>query len=128
MSDFLANCNDEDLVIDALTSLEMLRSQGNQCSSVVSEALGHRTELLSLKARAKKVRIRMLYFFRTVKEKDNHGKERVRRQVIFVNVLTKKKRALTPDDWKVALRRKTEIEREEIAPDVVNLPTQPRVS
>lgn len=87
------------------TSLQMLREQGNLCSSNVSEALGHGYGLFALKAKStsKKVRIRMLFFF--------FSKER--RRVIFVDVLEKKKRALEPLDLKRALRRKAEIEASE---------------
>ncbi len=95
LSDFLNNCP-EDVLIDALTSLRMLQEDGNLCSSVVSENLAYEG-LLSLKARAKKLRVRMIYFFAP------------NRRAIFVDVIIKKQRALPPADLKNASRRKKDI-------------------
>jgi hypothetical protein len=75
----------------------------------VSENLGYE-KLLSLKARTKKLRARMLYYFTE------------KRQAVFVDVLIKKKAALTPKDLKTAVKRKKAIEREQEKSSVVALP------
>ena len=87
---------------DLWTSLQLLREYGNRCPSTISEALGHDSRLFSLKAksRSRKVHIRMLYFFFSA----------TRKQIIFVDVIEKKKRALEPADLKIALKRKAEVE------------------
>ena len=108
LSDFLNGC-DEDLLIEVLTSLRMLQEDGNQCASTVSENLGYE-KLLSLKARFQKLRIRMIYYFTE------------NRQVVFVDVIVKKQRALAPQDLKTATRRKKAIEREQEKSNIVALP------
>ncbi len=95
--------------IEALTSLRMLQENGIHCPSTVSENLGYE-KLLSLKARAKKLRVRMLYYFTE------------NRQVVFVDVLIKKQPALTPRDLKTAVKRKRAIELEQEKSSVVALP------
>ena len=87
---------------DLCTSLQLLREYGNRCPSTISEALGRDSRLFSLKAksRSRKVHIRMIYFFFSA----------ARKEVIFVDVIEKKKRALEPADLKTALRRKSSIE------------------
>jgi hypothetical protein len=87
---------------DLWTSLQLLREYGNRCPSTISEALGHDSRLFSLKAksRSRKVHIRMIYFFFSA----------ARKQIIFVDVIEKKKRALEPADLKTALKRKADVE------------------
>jgi len=88
---------------DLWTSLQLLREYGNRCPSTISEALGHESRLFSLKARSRsrKVQIRLIYFFFSA----------VRKQIIFVDVIEKKKRALEPADLKTALKRKADVEK-----------------
>ena len=87
---------------DLWTSLQLLAEYGNRCPSTISEAPGHDSRLFSLKAksRSRKVQIRMIYFFFSA----------ARKQIILVDVIEKKKRALTPSDLKTALRRKASVE------------------
>ncbi len=88
---------------DLWTSLQLLREYGNRCPSTISEALGHGSRLFSLKAKSRstKTHIRMLYFFFSA----------ARKQIVFVDVVEKKKRALEPADLRTALKRKAGIEK-----------------